>query len=837
MHAKSLITLGHRLTQLKWVFGFIIIMLSSLLFGAGYLISTTQTGTQLALNILLPYLVPENYRLNYDTVSGTLSSSTLCFRGLHFQSPEIKLYAKQVDLKISFLKLLTKTIEIEDFIIDTPSVVSTIAPPTPTPNAADFSLSVKNFISKLKAYDLESDLGYDFSIAHLMITNLHFVSGKQHYDIQKLLLNNLNSKANKPFTYLSVRMPEINFTLDLRQDIQINWAIDIKNLNHYFSTLSGDLSSNGQWVNNQQDPISFIFKARQLVFNTFTAKNFNAIINGNANSHKLSIGFDQGKNKFLAELQGKINHTETTATWQGQMNKYVYTHPRYKYFQPKTAKLKLVVSPEKIELSSTFNLLGDNHFTLEGNLSTKKPFDLNGQIMGKIQNLKLLTSFISSSAELDLSSLKRGKGQLNFILAGNIIEPKINGSLILTQLSAPLPKLNTQILIEQLGFYHIGSNNIIIKARGKMGLGEFELDGYAKKEATLPPEIKLTLKGSRLLISNTPEYHVSVSPNLLLTIDKNKALLSGEIYVPEAKIMPISNQVDSLALSEDIVFVKNNQRHPVSDSPTPQSWKKLKTNLDIILGDRVFFEGYGLSTQATGRVMVETRQDNTTKATGKINLIKGRYGAYGHYFSLSHGQLLFQSDPILDPKIDIHAQRIIKPNMRIKNNASVREDIIVGMQLIGRLSKLQTKLYSNPSLPDREIISYLILGHGQHKNTGADGDILIEAISQLTHAFYPKSKRLTEKKSFYDRLKLDWNIGNSPFEDDTTDPLSDFEKKYVNVGKKLSDRLYIQYSLGLADKISVYSMQYLLGEHVILEAKTDSQSRTATDVLFRFESG
>ena len=29
MHAKSLITLGHRLTQLKWVFGFIIIMLST----------------------------------------------------------------------------------------------------------------------------------------------------------------------------------------------------------------------------------------------------------------------------------------------------------------------------------------------------------------------------------------------------------------------------------------------------------------------------------------------------------------------------------------------------------------------------------------------------------------------------------------------------------------------------------------------------------------------------------------------------------------------------------------------------------------------------------------
>ncbi len=802
-----------------------------------YFILSTQTGTQLALKAL-PYV--SSYAIQYDTLSGTLSSGTLQFEGIHLQSPNIDLYAKKLDVSLSFYKLLTKKIDIQTLTIDTPSVIRSVEFNSPFDQSASIEQQIKTWINKIETKDtlswkslLPSYTGYDFSIENFSINHLHFVSGKQHYDIEHFTLNNLDSKNKNLFTQLDIKMPEINLHINLADKVQLNWAIQIKDLNQYIASLKGDLYSKGQWQSNENNDLLLNLTSSHLSIDSFTAKKLHLKFKGNYHKHSLNISFDQQQKKFEAELYAELNQTHDQSIWQGQIKKLIYTDPKYKNIQPTMAKFKLIFSAEKSFLSTDFNLWGNNHFNLEAEMSHAKPFNLNGHISGEIKDLALLSLWTNLTQSGDLHSLQ-GKGLLKLSLQGTLSQPKIMGELVFNKITSHLPKLNTHIAIEQLGFYELGSSKINIKAFGKMGKGDFQIEGYAKKDP-IAPELKLTLKGSNLLVSNTSEYKVSISPNLSLTIDKHASLLSGQLYVPKAKITPRDN-TEGIPESEDIVLVKNRKRVNTT-SQSVQTFKKLKTNIEVVLGDQIFFEGSGLTTRAQGRVIIETRQDDTSKATGKINLINGRYGAYNHYFSLSHGQLVFQSDPILDPKVDIRAERVIKPNMRIKNNASVREDVIVGMQLYGRISKLQTKLYSNPHFNDREIISYLILGHGQNANTGADGEVLMEAVKQLTTAFYPKAKRLTEKKSFYDRLKLDWSIGHSPFDDESKDQLSDFERKYVNVGKRLSDKLYIQYSLGLADKVSVYSIQYLLGNHLILEAKTDSQSRTAADLLFTFESG
>lgn len=797
----------------------------------------TQTGTQLVLKAL-PYL--SAYEIKYDKFSGTLLSGNLHFEGMHFQSPKSGLYAKNLDLSMSFVKLLYKKIEIQTLTIDTPSVIRSVDFIPPFEKSASIEVQIKNWIHKIETRDkiswknLLSDYkGYEFSVEKLNVNHLHFVSGKQQYDIAHFSLKSLNSKNKNLFTHLHLQMPEINIRIDLAEKIQLNWAIQIKDLNQYLASLQGDLSSKGQWQSDAQNDLLLRLTSNQFTFDSFTAKKLDLKFNGNFDKHNLSIAFDEQDKKFATEVYGELNQGHEQSIWQGQIKKFSYTHPKFKNIQPTPAKFKLVVSPEKSLLTAEFNLFGKNHFNLEAGLSHAKPFALKGHLSADIQDLNLLSMWTELAKSGDFKALQ-GKGLLALSLHGTLNQPKIMGELVFHKISSRFPKLNTAISIEQLGFYDLGSSKISIKAFGKMNKGDFQLEGYAKKDP-ISPELKLSLKGSNLLVSNTSEYKVTISPNLLLTIDKHTALLSGQLHVPKAKITP-RDKTEGVPESEDIVLIKNHKRVEAK-AESALTLKKLKTNVEVVLGDKIFFEGYGLTTRAQGRVMIETRQDDTSKATGKIDLINGRYGAYNHYFSLSHGQLLFQSDPILDPKVNIRAERVIKPNMRIKSNATVREDVIVGMHLFGRISKLQTKLYSTPHFNDREIISYLILGHGQKENTGADGDVLMEAVTQLTSAFYPKGKRLTEKKSFYDRLKLDWSIGHSPFDDESTDQLSDFEKKYVNVGKRLSDKLYIQYSLGLADKVSVYSIQYLLGHHLVLEAKTDSQSRTAADLLFTFESG
>lgn len=828
-------TLNYFIAKAKWALASILLIILTLLTGLGYFITATQSGAQLALQAL-PYV--SNYRIHYDTMSGTLLSNKLNFNGIHIQSSDMDLYAKKLNLNMSFFKLLIKKIDIKELNIDSPSIIQAINSVELT---SSFDKTLQKFITKIEKSEhlswksiFSNYPGFDFSIDNLKIEHLHFISGKQHYDIERFSLHDLDSQNKYLFSYIDIKMPEINLQGTLAENIQLNWAIQIKELNQYFASLKGDLSSSGQWKSNPHNTLSLMLSSNHFYFDSFKAEKLKLIFMGNMNRHTLSLDFTQAQKKFQGALEGQFEYAGANAIWQGQIKKIVYGDPKYKNIEPTMVKFKLISTPEKSLCSLNFNLLGKNYFNVDADISHQKPFNINGKIIGEIQDLNPVSLWSDLVQSGSVHSLQ-GKGLLNLSLQGNLAHPKIIGQLLFNHLQAYLPKLNTSITFEQLGFYDLGTPKMNIKALGKMGKGAFQLEGYAKKDP-VSPELKLALTGLHLLISNTSEYQVHVSPNLLLSIDKKTAVLSGQIHVPAAKITP-KDHSDSIIESEDVVLIKNHKRIENTSKNSIPAFKKLKTNIDIVLGENILFEGYGLTTKAQGQVKIETRQDNTSKATGKINLIKGRYGAYGHYFSLSHGQLLFQSDPILDPKIDVRAERTIQPNMRIKNNASLRSDIVVGMQLTGRLSKLQTKLYSNPYLNDREIISYLILGHGQSNNTGADGDILMEAVTQLTTAFYPKSKRLTEKKSLYDRLKLDWNIGQSPFDDEGSEALSHFEKKYVNIGKRLSDKLYIQYSLGLADKVSVYSIQYLLGKHLILEAKTDSQSRTAADLLFTFESG
>lgn len=839
MTYPTLSQLNSFISQAKWAFVYICLLILSVLVGFGYFIVSTQIGTQLALKGL-PYL--SDYQINYEHLSGTLSEGNLHLEGIHLQGPNIDLYAKTVDLKMSFFGLLAKKIEIKTLTIDTPSIVKGIEFAPSLDQNISFEEQFKEYINKIDAtnpnpFSLKSILssykGYDFHIETLNIYHLHFVSGKQHYDINQFAVNHLTSEGKKLFSQLNILMPEINLQINLSDIIKINWDIQIKDLNQYIATAKGNLISKGQWQSDKNHDLLVNIKSNDLMFDTFRATKLDFIFKGNLANHRLNISFNQQEHKFIAELSGQLHQSSHQTIWEGQLSKLFYNHLKYKHIQPSKAKLKLVVGQNNSTLHTDFSLWGKNQFKIEANLAHQKPYVLTGQVIGDIQDLSPVTTLLDLEQSGDFRALK-GKGLLKLALEGTVNQPKVKGELLLNKVTSTLPKLNTSITLEQLNFYDLGSPKINIKAIGKMGNGDFQLEGYAKKDS-VAPEIKLTLKGSKLLISNTSEYHVLVSPNLSLNIDKHSAMLSGQLLVPKAKITP-KDTSEGIGVSEDIVLIKNKKRI-VPSSQSVQTLKKLKTNVEVVLGNDIYFEGYGLTTHAQGRMIIETRQDDTSKATGKINLVNGRYGAYGHYFSLSHGQLLFQSDPILDPKIDVRAERIIKPNMRIRNNASGREDIIVGMQLMGRLSKLQTKLYSNPHFNDREIISYLILGHGQNENTGADGQVLMEAVKQITTAFYPKAGRLMEKQTFYDRLKLNWSIGHSPFDDESKDHFSDFERKYVNVGKRLSDKLYIQYSLGLADKISVYSIQYLLGNHLVLEAKTDSQNRTAADLLFTFESG
>ena len=54
------------------------------------------------------------------------------------------------------------------------------------------------------------------------------------------------------------------------------------------------------------------------------------------------------------------------------------------------------------------------------------------------------------------------------------------------------------------------------------------------------------------------------------------------------------------------------------------------------------------------------------------------------------------------------------------------------------------------------------------------------------------------------------------------------------LGKQLSDRLYMNYSVGIVDSASQFGLRYLLGKNVTIEAAAGTQASSA-DVLLSFE--
>ena len=75
----------------------------------------------------------------------------------------------------------------------------------------------------------------------------------------------------------------------------------------------------------------------------------------------------------------------------------------------------------------------------------------------------------------------------------------------------------------------------------------------------------------------------------------------------------------------------------------------------------------------------------------------GRYEAYGQELDITRGRLLFDVSPLDDPGLDIEAKRII-------------DTTTVGLNVRGTLQEPRLTFFSDPSMPQTQIVSYLLTG-------------------------------------------------------------------------------------------------------------------------------
>ena len=352
-----------------------------------------------------------------------------------------------------------------------------------------------------------------------------------------------------------------------------------------------------------------------------------------------------------------------------------------------------------------------------------------------------------------------------------------------------------------------------LKARvsAKSGQGQFTLEGVLK---SMQPKLAgtFTLKGEEVQGFNTPELHAWITPDLTLALDGRSAKLTGTVTVPRAEITPRQLEAGGVAPSSDQVLVSR-------DDSEVHSAMLIETDVRIVLGDKVRFDGLGLKTRLEGAIAAHDEPGRPTTGRGELHLVGGRYKAYGQDLQIETGRLLFNGGRITDPAIDLSAYR--KP---VEDLNDPRHDVKVGLRARGTLEAPQFSLYSEPAMTQEEQLSWLVLGRS------LDTTLKSQQSTQVSGA--AASLGLTGgdllAQQLAPRLGFDEvSVGAKPGE------TADLAR--LTIGKYLSPKLFVSYGVGLFQPGHFFRMQYSLSKRFKLIG--ESGATQGGDVLYTVESG
>lgn len=410
---------------------------------------------------------------------------------------------------------------------------------------------------------------------------------------------------------------------------------------------------------------------------------------------------------------------------------------------------------------------------------------LAGQVRFQLHSLGMLQLITADLREI------RGSLAGDMALAGTLRQPQLQGDVRLEQGHALIPVLGTAIDDASLTLTGSPQGRLDITGSAKLGDGTLTLGGFIDP-SRWPLALELTAKGNHLLAADRPDARVWVSPDLTLAGDLEGLDLTGQLTIPEAQIHPEQIPEGAVTVSEDQVLVHHEgdtgERLPLGMAVT------------LTLGDQVHFRGFGLDATLGGTLRIEQQPQRPPQLNGELVVKEGRYRAYGQNLAISGGQLIFQGPPD-NPGLDIRAIRKIPS-----------EAITVGVQLGGTLQEPEASLFSDPSMEQSQVMSYLLTGRPLEGSNKSDANRIAQAL-----ALYGLEKGSGVTEKIGDKLGVDEITVGSDWE---TDDAS------LMLGKQLSDRLYLTYAIGLFDAVSTVMLRYTLTRQLHLEARSSSEANS-----------
>jgi translocation and assembly module TamB len=422
-----------------------------------------------------------------------------------------------------------------------------------------------------------------------------------------------------------------------------------------------------------------------------------------------------------------------------------------------------------------------------------------GKLTGSLQAALSDLGFVS----LFSPELQAVKGQVESKLAlrGSLKKPQVKGYLKLQEGRAELPALGITLdainleVHDQPATDQLGITGSLRSAKGTLALsGVLDPLNYSGQ---------IKLKGKDFQLAATNEIQAWISPDLSLSITPTLVSVRGEIKIPKAQLSP-PKVASTTPLSSDVVIVDSNS---VRAKATPVK-QALDAQVRITLGDKVEVDAVGFQGRLEGSVLVEDDGRRATRATGSMAVAAGKYRLYGQDLNIERGSLVFSGGPVDNPGLDLRVSRIV-------------EEVTAGAKVSGTLKEPRLTLFSEPSMPESSLLSYLLFGRapGTANSSASEQELLFRAASALT---------LKGGNVIAEKLSDLFDVNELGFEGDSLNDTSFY------IGKYLSPKLYVKYGVGILEPTSTFFMRYLLSKRWSIESQTGTNS-SGGDIIYTLE--
>ena len=188
--------------------------------------------------------------------------------------------------------------------------------------------------------------------------------------------------------------------------------------------------------------------------------------------------------------------------------------------------------------------------------------------------------------------------------------------------------------------------------------------------------------------------------------------------------------------------------------------------------------------QLGGQLTLKSTSSSDIQAVGSVNVVRGRYKAYGQDLIVKKGIVSFVG-PLANPNLNIRAERRGSP-------------VGAGVEVLGNVETPRITLVANEPMSEKDKLSWLVLNRA---SSGSSGDNA--ALATAASAFLAGS--INDKIGLVD----DFGLTSEQTRNATTGEMNPAQQ-VLTFGKQLTRDLYLGYEAGLQTSSQTIKLVYYL---------------------------